>query len=45
MGVNKSVSVLLKRLHLSSDDQASEEDLEWAVRMALEACRRVKDQQ
>ncbi|OGQ87943.1 MAG: TIGR02688 family protein [Deltaproteobacteria bacterium RIFOXYD12_FULL_56_24] len=43
--VNKTVSGLLKLLYPGNDDQVPEEDLEWAVRIALEARRRVKEQQ
>jgi len=42
--VNKTVSGLLKLLY-PSEGEASEEDIEWAVRIALEARRRVKEQQ
>ncbi len=43
--VNKTVSGLLKLLYPGSDDMVPDEDLEWAVRLALEARRRVKEQQ
>ena len=43
--VNKTVSGLLKLLHPSADDTVAEEDLEWAVRIAMEVRRRVKEQQ
>lgn len=43
--VNKTVSGLLKLLYPGDVEQISEEDLEWAVRIALEARRRVKEQQ
>ncbi len=43
--VNKTVSGLLKLLYPSMDQTVSEEDLEWAVRLALEVRRRVKEQQ
>ena len=43
--VNKSVSGLLKLLYPSADAEVSDEDLEWAVRIALEGRRRVKEQQ
>lgn len=43
--VNKTVSGLLKLLYPSGEDAVPEEDLEWAVRIALEARRRVKEQQ
>lgn len=44
-GVNKTVSGLLKLMYPGSDMAVSEEDLEWAVRLALEVRRRVKEQQ
>ncbi|MBM3105902.1 BREX system Lon protease-like protein BrxL [Pseudomonas sp. V1] len=43
--VNKTVSGLLKLLYPSGEDTVSEEDLEWAVRIAMEVRRRVKEQQ
>ena len=43
--VNKTVSGLLKLLYPSSDQSISDEDLEWAVRIAMETRRRVKEQQ
>jgi ATP-dependent Lon protease len=43
--VNKTVSGLLKLLYPSDDDAVPEEDLEWAVRIAMEVRRRVKEQQ
>jgi ATP-dependent Lon protease len=43
--VNKTVSGLLKLLYPGADSPVSEEDLEWAVRLALEVRRRVKEQQ
>ena len=43
--VNKTVSGLLKLLHPSPDERVPDEDLEWAVRLALECRRRVKEQQ
>ena len=43
--VNKTISGLLKLLYPQPADSVSEEDLEWAVRIALEARRRVKEQQ
>jgi ATP-dependent Lon protease len=43
--VNKTVSGLLKLLHPNSDAEVSDDDLEWAVRLALEVRRRVKEQQ
>ncbi|TWT48939.1 Lon protease [Botrimarina hoheduenensis] len=42
--VNKTVSGLLKLLY-PGETEVPEEDLEWAVRLALEARRRVKEQQ
>ena len=43
--VNKTVSGLLKLLYPDSESPVAEEDLEWAVRIAMEARRRVKEQQ
>ena len=43
--VNKTVSGLLKLLYPSGDDAVPEEDLEWAVRIAMEVRRRMKEQQ
>lgn len=43
--VNKTVSGLLKLLHPSSAANIPDEDIEWAVRLALECRRRVKEQQ
>lgn len=43
--VNKTVGGLLKLLHPSPDAAVPEEDLEWAVRLAMECRRRVKEQQ
>ncbi len=43
--VNKTVSGLLKLLYPDSEQEIPDEDLEWAVRIALEARRRVKEQQ
>lgn len=43
--VNKTVSGLLKLLYPSAQSEIPEEDLEWAVRIAMEARRRVKEQQ
>lgn len=42
--VNKTVSGLLKLLY-PGEDQATDEDIEWAVHIAMEARRRVKEQQ
>jgi ATP-dependent Lon protease len=44
-GVNKTISGLLKLLYPGQDAVVSDEDLEWAVRLALEVRRRVKEQQ
>lgn len=43
--VNKTVNGLLKLTHPSPDEIVPDEDLEWAVRLALETRRRVKEQQ
>ncbi|WP_411838833.1 BREX system Lon protease-like protein BrxL [Paracoccus sp. ME4] len=43
--VNKTVSGLLKLLYPDPTVAVSDEDLEWAVRLALEVRRRVKEQQ
>jgi len=43
--VNKTVSGLLKLLYPSADVSVPDEDLEWAVRIAMEVRRRVKEQQ
>jgi ATP-dependent Lon protease len=43
--VVKTISGLIKLVHPSPDDPISDEDLEWAVRLALECRRRVKEQQ
>jgi len=43
--VNKTVSGLLKLMYPSQDMEVSDEDLEWATRLALEVRRRVKEQQ
>jgi ATP-dependent Lon protease len=42
--VNKTISGLLKLLY-PGEGQVSDEDVEWAVRIAMEARRRVKEQQ
>ncbi|TWW08149.1 hypothetical protein E3A20_27230, partial [Planctomyces bekefii] len=42
--VNKTVSGLLKLLQPGIDAEIPEEDIEWAVRLALECRRRVKEQ-
>jgi ATP-dependent Lon protease len=43
--VNKTVSGLLKLLYPDQKQEVPSEDLEWAVRLALEVRRRVKEQQ
>ncbi|MDX2030907.1 MAG: protease Lon-related BREX system protein BrxL [Blastocatellia bacterium] len=43
--VNKTVSGLLKLLYPGADAEVPDEELEWAVRIAMEARRRVKEQQ
>lgn len=43
--VNKTVSGLIKLLFPDPEMPISDEDLEWTVRLALEARRRVKEQQ
>jgi ATP-dependent Lon protease len=43
--VVKTISGLLKLVHPSPDDPVPDDDLEWAVRLALECRRRVKEQQ
>jgi ATP-dependent Lon protease len=43
--VNKTVSGLLKLLYPDASMAVSDEDLEWATRLALEVRRRVKEQQ
>ncbi len=43
--VQKTVNGLLKLLHPNPDSPITEEALEWAVRLALECRRRVKEQQ
>lgn len=43
--VTKSVGGLLKLLYPDATQPVSDEDLEWAVRLALECRRRVKEQQ
>ena len=43
--VNKTVSGLLKLLYPDPSMKVADEDLEWAVRLALEVRRRVKEQQ
>ncbi len=43
--VHKTISGLLKLLHPQPDEPVPDDDLEWAVRLALECRRRVKEQQ
>jgi ATP-dependent Lon protease len=43
--VNHTVNGLLKLLYPNRDMPVSDEDLEWAVRLAMECRRRVKEQQ
>lgn len=43
--VNKTISGLLKLLHPSPEVRVTDDELEWAVRLALECRRRVKEQQ
>lgn len=43
--VNKTISGLLKLIHPSPNAPVPNQDLEWAVRLALECRRRVKEQQ
>ncbi len=43
VAVRKTISGLLKLLYLSPDMAVSDEDLEWAVHLALEVRRRVKE--
>ena len=43
--VNKTISGLLKLLYPDGEQEVADEDLEWAVRIALESRRRVKEQQ
>ena len=43
--VNKTVSGLLKLLYPDSSLEISDADIEWAVRLAMESRRRVKEQQ
>jgi len=44
-GVQKTISGLLKLLQPNTQAEISDEDLEWAIRLALECRRRVKEQQ
>jgi ATP-dependent Lon protease len=43
--VNKTVSGLLKLIFPNPVQEVTDEDLEWAVRLAMESRRRVKEQQ
>jgi ATP-dependent Lon protease len=43
--VNKTVSGLIKLLYPNAEQPVADEDLEWAIRLALEVRRRVKEQQ
>lgn len=43
--VSKTVSGLIKLLYPGNTDVVPDEDLEWAIRIGLEARRRVKEQQ
>lgn len=43
--VNRTVNGLLKLLYPNRDTPIPDEDIEWAVRLALECRRRVKEQQ
>lgn len=43
--VNKTVSGLLKLIQPDPDTEVSDDELEWALRLALECRRRVKEQQ
>ena len=43
--VTKTINGLLKLIHPCPDDKVPDDDLEWAVRLALECRRRVKEQQ
>ncbi len=43
--VNKTVSGLLKLLYPAIDSEIPDEDVEWAIRIAMESRRRVKEQQ
>jgi ATP-dependent Lon protease len=43
--VNKTISGLLKLLYPGHETPVEDEDIEWAVRLALESRRRVKEQQ
>jgi ATP-dependent Lon protease len=43
--INKTVSGLMKLIYPNPEMQVTDEDLEWAIRLALEVRRRVKEQQ
>lgn len=43
--VNRTLDGLLKLLHPNREAEIPDEDIEWAVRLALECRRRVKEQQ
>ena len=43
--VNKTISGLIKLIQPNPSEPVADEDLEWAVRLALESRRRVKEQQ
>ena len=43
--VNRTLDGLLKLLHPNREAEISDEEIEWAVRLALECRRRVKEQQ
>jgi ATP-dependent Lon protease len=43
--VNKTIDGLLKLLHPDAEADVPDDDLEWAARLAMEARRRVKEQQ
>lgn len=43
--VNKTISGLLKLLYPGTENEVPEDELEWTVRIAMEARRRVKEQQ
>ena len=43
--VNKTIDGLLKLIYPNPEQEISDEDLEWAIRLAMECRRRVKEQQ
>ncbi len=43
--VHKTISGLLKLIHPDPEAEIPDEDIEWAIRLALECRRRVKEQQ